>query len=167
MSDHQVEPTGATGIIGEILGEPPTTNKWETLNLGCGKDLLENAVNVDRKTMENGKVDVICDALHLPFKGVFRYVIASHIIEHFRSQPAIRDSIYSSMQPDGILDVVVPNFLSVDAYGSEHERIYSIQCFCPWMWNASKVKVTVSSHQCKTPFGVQGMQWIYARIWRT
>ncbi len=57
----------------------------DCLNVGCGKRVFSNAVNLDKTYLKDMiKANVIGDGTRLPFKSnTFKWVVASHIVEHF------------------------------------------------------------------------------------
>lgn len=85
------------------------------LNLGCGKDIREGYINIDR--FPGNGVDIVCDLNDgLPFKNEqFDMVYASHILEHVIDIHNVVQEIYRVMKPEGILEIKVPyRFTSLD-----------------------------------------------------
>lgn len=71
---------------GEVLGHGGWPGKVR-LNLGCGGDIKPGFINADIRPLQG--VDVVCDALRLPFKAVFSLVYASDLLEHFGRREAL------------------------------------------------------------------------------
>ena len=97
------------------------------LNLGCGKKLNENCVNVDITRYKG--VDQVVDLSVFPWpwdSGSIDGIIASHIIEHFPDQKKFIDECYRVLEGGGFLKLVVPHASHVSSVGClGHFRTYS------------------------------------------
>jgi len=108
------------------------------LNLACGTDYLEGWTNLDG--CPDIKADVYCNLdsadVKLPFMDEqFDFVFASHILEHIQHLPHLKKELSRVMKPNGIIFVVVPHHLSVDAWGDDtHCRAFSIASFFVDFW---------------------------------
>lgn len=83
---------------------------WILINLGCGKDLIPNAINVDFC------IDHHPDLVHdlekpLPFEDNFADEIrCNHILEHIKNYSQLVREIHRVLKPKGIWAVRVPEF---------------------------------------------------------
>lgn len=100
------------------------------LNLGCGNDIREGYVNLDRASLPG--VDVVHDLnkLPLPFKDdQFDYVLCKDIIEHLEYIPVLAE-IHRIMKPGGILDIRVLHFTSrMNFTDPTHRKQFSVATF--------------------------------------
>lgn len=77
------------------------------LNLGSGGELDPAAVNMDRRPTTG--VDLVGDARRLPIRtGALDEVVASSILEHFRTPYEALDEIHRTLTPGGRCMVRVP-----------------------------------------------------------
>ncbi len=77
------------------------------INLGSGKDIDENAVNLDRNPAPG--VDVAADLRQLPFRSDSEdEVVASSVLEHMVSPYEALDEIHRVMNSSGTLFTRVP-----------------------------------------------------------
>ena len=89
------------------------------LNLGCGKSLMLNYINVDwdRQLIASLQLPpstcfVCADSRRLPFKdALFDVVYSSHLFEHFEfyEAPEILDEWKRVLKRGGLLAITVPN----------------------------------------------------------
>lgn len=87
------------------------------LNLGCGQDYLQNAVNLDIN--EKSKADVIHDLNIFPYPfedNSFDLVIARSILEHLSNIPKVMEEIHRILKSGGRVIIQVPYFRSLDAF---------------------------------------------------
>lgn len=100
------------------------------LNLGCGKDIQKDCINLDCVNLDG--VDIIHDltSLPLPFDNeMFDEVLCKDVLEHFDYIPVLKD-IQRILKPGGKLYIQVPHFTSQDAYADPtHQRFFSIHTF--------------------------------------
>ena len=137
------------------------------LNLGCGKDFRYNKswVNLDVTMPCNVAADM-CDGL--PFKDkVFNLIWASHILEHIRDLRMIQRELARIIVIGGLLNVIVPYYLSPDAWGDPtHCRAFSEQSFMSCYWvgfsplNMERKKYTKRGTN-------QEVQWLHVELQRT
>lgn len=105
------------------------------LNIGCGFDYKyqRDWVNLDVTKPCN----VMADANEgLPFRDrSFDLVWASHILEHVPDLRAIQRELARVIKKGGELEVIVPYYLSVDAWGDPtHCRAFSEDSFQSVFW---------------------------------
>lgn len=101
------------------------------LNLGCGNDIREGWVNLDRVKLPGVDVEHDITNLPLPFENEsFDEVLCANILEHIDDfVPLLRD-IHRILKPKGKLTITVPHFTSKDAYGDPtHRRGFSVHTF--------------------------------------
>jgi SAM-dependent methyltransferase len=100
------------------------------LNLGCGTDIREGWVNLDRARLPG--VDVVHDlsCLPLPFAdGEFTEICAKDVLEHLDYIPLLQE-LHRVLQVGGSLDVQVPHFTSAGNFiDPTHKRQFSIRTF--------------------------------------
>lgn len=94
------------------------------LNLGCGTDRHDDAVNLDIRP--RSAAAVVGDIERLPFADASAdEVRAFHVLEHVDLIAALRE-IHRVLRPGGRLHVRVPHFTSPAAYGDPtHVRFLS------------------------------------------
>ena len=124
------------------------------LNVGCGDYPNKDKINVDIAYVPG--VDVVCDAMYLPFKDdVADEVFLIHMVEHFRylEVKKLLQEIKRVMKKDGFLIIEAPdlnkainNFIEngnlssllKSLYGTQNKK-YSLHqhyfCWTPEMMN--------------------------------
>jgi SAM-dependent methyltransferase len=112
----------------------------EMLNLGCGNDILEGWINVDRNPSQKGKVK-IHDLRLIPYP--FRdssvdIVLMNHVLEHFDNPIEIIDEIYRILRDGGIFIARVPHYSNAASWCDiTHKRAFSVMTlrhFCLEYW---------------------------------
>ena|SRR3989339_758475 len=126
------------------------------LNLGCGKELLNNYLNVDKYPMNDQVKKVDVTKFPLPFKdNPFSYVRMGNILEHIPLDLQLRliDELYRITSSGGRIWIRVP-------YGShwtrriDHYRGYTYATFqhidSYWFGKGKRFKITSwSDHPTK------------------
>jgi len=132
------------------------------LNLGSGPDCKEGFVNYDIRP--TGDVQGNCEE-GLPFKdNVFDNILASHILEHIHDLVALKKELLRIMKPNAELMVIVPEYLSPDAWGDDtHCRAFSNQSFFGDFWPGFTVISLKSQKMMKTAVN-QEVTWLVAHI---
>ena len=130
---------GDSGKVTLLKAADINFDDFETkLNLACGHDYIEGFVNLDGD--ETTKADVYCQLdladVKLPFEdGHFDFIYASHILEHIWYLPQLKLELIRILRTGGKMLVIVPHFLSVDAWGDDtHCRAFSPGSFYPLFW---------------------------------
>ena len=85
-------------------------NKLKKLNIGSGRDIRDDYINVDHRQIKG--VDLVADVKDLPFKpGTLEEIFASHVVEHFTERDAKKILAYwfTLLKKGGALRVIVPN----------------------------------------------------------
>jgi len=131
-------------------------NFKNALNLGSGRDYIEGWTNADLDPTMNP--DIVCnfDAqdLELPFDNdTFDLIWCSNTMEHIWYLPQLKDELLRILQPGGKLIVVVPHYLSLDAWGDDtHVRAFSEHSWYVNYWpgyviNFQYIKIDASDSQ--------------------
>ena len=87
------------------------------LNLGCGRNYIPGAVNVDLRS--DVRADVIHDLNQIPWPfadNCFELVLAFHLIEHMDDVVAVMREIHRVARRGAIVRIRVPHFSSPDAF---------------------------------------------------
>lgn len=136
------------------------------LNLGCGEDYIPGWCNVDygQRVKCDVNLDLDDHMLRLPWDdGVVDAICAYHIIEHIKNLPKLKTEIARVLRPDGLLFVLVPNYLSLDAWGDDtHCRAFSIHSFMGMYWPGLSPK-NVKILEVKDELG-NDITWLLAEI---
>ncbi|MDD3531669.1 MAG: methyltransferase domain-containing protein [Candidatus Pacebacteria bacterium] len=94
------------------------------LNLGCGRDIREGWVNVDREDRP-GVLALDLERDDLPFvDGSVSYVYASHILEHLLHWERLVIEVHRVLKPGGRFEILVP-------YGYRWNSAYHVRYFLP------------------------------------
>ncbi len=95
------------------------------LNLGCGKDIKQGYVNIDKVFLEG--VNIICDIEELPFKNnVFDKILCKHVLEHINNLIDIMTEIHRVLKEEGIVRIEVPHCSCILAYSDPtHKTFFS------------------------------------------
>jgi len=105
--------------------------KTTKLNLGCGRDIKKDFVNVDYKKF-NG-VDLVYDLNKIPYPfkdNTFDEIIMRNILEHLENPLNILKEIHRISKPNARIFIKTPHFSSNNAWGDiEHKRPFSSQTF--------------------------------------
>jgi len=104
--------------------------KLKTMNLGCGRKIMKNAVNLDKRRLKD--VDVIHDLEEtpLPFKdNEFDIIFSNHVLEHIKNLIPLMEDLHRITKPHGILKINVPHFSSFNAYTIDHVRFFGYGTF--------------------------------------
>lgn len=117
------------------------------LNLGCGNEYVDGWINLDGDSRVKADIhfdledrylsDFIACKPHYPDK--YDIIYASHILEHVSNLVQLKEELTSLLKPNGILVVIVPNYLSPDAWGDDtHCRAFSKESFLLSFWPGFK-----------------------------
>lgn len=133
------------------------------LNLGCGVNPPKEFVNYDIEAY--GDVCGNCEQ-GLPFRdGAFDGVLASHILEHIHDLRKLKKELHRILKPDGDLTVIVPYYLSPDAWGDDtHCRGFSEQSFFLDFWPGFRLIKLGSQKVMKN--NNQEVTWLIAHLKR-
>ena len=97
------------------------------LNLGCGTNIMEDAVNVDAMPLEG--VNEVVNLSKLPWRWKDESVdeiYMLHLLEHFDNPALILTECYRILEPSCVLHITVPHSSSVSGIGClGHYRTFS------------------------------------------
>jgi SAM-dependent methyltransferase len=122
----------------------------KALNLGCGDDLRASTSEIEwtnADIRQSGKgLHMILDMLQLPWPfadGLFDYILADNVLEHFRSEDFIRilNEINRVVKVGGRVEIIVPHAFSQGAYQDPTHKMFFVPRSALY-WN-----------QVQTPFG--------------
>ena len=101
------------------------------INLGCGTDIKEGFVNVDRMKIPGVDVVADIDGGKLPFKdNSVEMVFLSHILEHICDLEKLLKEIYRICKPNAKIYIKVPYFSHESAFSHyQHVRRFSWTTF--------------------------------------
>jgi len=95
----------------------------DILNLGCGRKMMDGAVNVDISA--NVGADVVHDLARVPWplpSDTFASVHAYDVIEHLDDVVRAMEEIHRVGRPGAIVHITVPHFSSANAYRDPTHR---------------------------------------------
>lgn len=116
------------------------------LNVGCGNDYIDEPgwVNLDGDPKVKCDICVDLDSYFLSedkffSKEQFDIIYASHIFEHIHNLVQLKKQLTYLLKPSGLLIVMVPDYLSPDAWGDDtHCRAFSKESFLLSFWPGFK-----------------------------
>ena len=98
------------------------------LNLGCGTDIKEGCINVDKVQLDG--VDVVWDLDKYPYPFIkdnsIDRIFAFHILEHVKDYEKTMEELNRIMKVGGGLYIRVPHFSAPIANSEFHRRFF---CF--------------------------------------
>jgi predicted SAM-dependent methyltransferase len=102
------------------------------LNIGCGKKIMKDAINLDFIDMPG--VDVVMDIEKTPwtiFKdNQFDQIYAFNVLEHVDNFIGIIEEIHRILKPMGRLHVIGPNYMHSDTFTDPtHKRGFTPKSF--------------------------------------
>jgi len=101
------------------------------LNLGCGKEIKKEYVNLDKIRLDG--VDVVHDleVLPYPFKaGTFEEIFCKHILEHVDDLIRVMEELHRIAKPRGRIKVIAPYFAGHGAFNDPtHRRFFTYKTF--------------------------------------
>jgi SAM-dependent methyltransferase len=107
-----------------------TSMRPNKLNLGCGLDIKNGWINVDRVALPG--VDVVHDLelLPLPFPDDhFEYILCQDVLEHLDFVNVLRD-VRRILKTGGTVHIRVPHFTSPNAYSDPtHKKLFTSDTF--------------------------------------
>ena len=112
------------------------------LHLGCGRDIKEGFVNIDRVKGEG--VDVICNLGHepLPFEdNTIDAVYANSFIEHLDCEETdfLLDELYRVCKPRAIIEFISPHYLAPASSRVWHKQRISEGYFNEYSANSDRM----------------------------
>jgi len=105
-------------------------NQFKKLNLGCGSDIRDGYLNVDKHRISG--VDMVHDVevLPLPFEdNFFEEIICQDILEHLEYVPVLKE-LHRILAKGGRLIIRVPHFTSKNSYTDPtHKKLFAFRTF--------------------------------------
>ncbi len=105
--------------------------KLAKLNLGCGRDIKKDFINVDYKKFDG--VDLVYDLNKIPYPfkdNTFDEILLRNILEHLENPLSILKEVRRISKPHAKIFIKAPHFSSNNAWGDiEHKRPFSSQTF--------------------------------------
>ncbi len=105
--------------------------KFEGINIGCGNDIKEDFINIDKFPLKG--VDISCsfEANFLPFKdNLFSRVYAYNILEHIDNLINIMEEIWRVTKKDALINIRVPYWNSIESITDPtHKRFFNESTF--------------------------------------
>lgn len=95
------------------------------LNLGCGKDIKRDYINMDKVKMDG--VDIVWDLNKIPYPftdDYFDEIYASQVLEHVDDLVQVFEELYRILKPGGTLIVKVPYYNSIGAWSDPTYKRY-------------------------------------------
>ncbi len=96
-------------LVAKVINKEKVS-KLKKLNIGSGRDMKADFINVDHRAIEG--VDLVADLHDLPFEaGTIEEIYASHVVEHFTERDAkkILSYWFTLLKKGGVIRIVVPN----------------------------------------------------------
>ena len=114
-----LKPARASKVATKVINRAKV-DKIKKINIGSGRDIREDYVNVDHRQIDG--VDVVADVHSLPFEeGSLDEIYASHVVEHFTEKDAKNILAYwfTLLKKDGVIRIIVPN---IDVMAREYAK---------------------------------------------
>ena len=106
-------------------------SKIKKLNLGCGKKIKEDYINLDIKALPG--VDVVHDLNKFPYPfddDRFEYILCDNILEHLDNLIGVTEELWRISKKNGIIEVIVPYFSSLGAFQDPtHKHFFTLRTF--------------------------------------
>lgn len=127
-------------------------NSINRLNLGCGRDVKEGFINIDKEKYE--EIDILCNLGHekLPFgDNSVDYVYAKSFIEHLDTYEMafLLEELYRVCKHGAFIEFIVPHYLSPSSC-----RVFHKQRISEGYFNDYDVNKTHSSLEGKKYFKI-------------
>lgn len=99
----------------------------QVLNLGCGRKLRPDAVNLDITARTNPDVVHDLNVRPWPFPSDrFDLVVAQDVVEHLDDVVGTMEEVHRVCRPGAVVELVVPHFSSSNAFTDPtHRRLFS------------------------------------------
>jgi len=147
----------------------------EKINLGCGKEILKEYVNLDMIKLEG--VDVIHNLDKFPYPFSDNQFIEIHmksIMEHLENVEKTLEELWRISKPNAIIIIKVPHFASLGAFvDPTHKRFFTYYCFDDYCSDAkeeinkviySKAKFKMKSRRIIYPKYLKFLEWLANKI---
>ncbi len=101
------------------------------LNIGCGREIKEGYVNLDRVELDG--VDVVHDLEKFPYPfddNEFDEIYCKHVLEHIENFMEIMEELYRISKPEARMKIISPYFSGQGAYNDPtHKRFFTWKTF--------------------------------------
>lgn len=149
------------GSGGLILAD----TKLKKLNLGCGKDIKQDYVNLDCVKLPG--VDVVhnINKLPLPFRNnEFDEILCRHFLEHLADIDELMKELYRILKPGGVLKIIVPHFTCAGSWlDPQHKRPFGYFSFDFFSKDASYEAARLNTHEHAARFSSQKRRLIFGK----
>lgn len=137
------------------------------LNLGCGMDVLEGYVNIDRVKLEG--INIIHDLNSFPYPfedNTFEEIRARSIFEHLDNLQEVLEELWRISKSGTIIDIWVPHFASLGAFvDPTHKRFFTYYSFDYYCEDAKK-GIDRLSYYSKFKFKILDRKIIYPKYFK-
>lgn len=118
------------------------------LNIGCGNDIRPGWINIDLKP----PCDIVMSINALKFdEASVDEIICYHVLEHVHDLVGAQKELARVLKPGANLDIYVPHYLSVDAWGDpSHVRAFSEMSFIDEFWVGFRLLAIQTEEWAKT-----------------
>lgn len=99
------------------------------LNLGCGRDLRPNCLNVDRSPSVGA--DLVFDLEDRPYPlpdGHFERIWALDVVEHLQDVTGFVEEVHRILRPGGIVEITTPHFSCANSFSDPTHKQH-LGCF--------------------------------------
>jgi SAM-dependent methyltransferase len=143
-----------------------STPEQKILHIGCGRHKVPGALGLDITAMPGVDVVLDLDKEKLPFaNNSFELVMAHHVLEHLRNLPDVLGELHRVCQPGAIIDIVVPYYTCVGAFGDPtHVRFFTYRTLEHFAETEDKERYTWFS---STRFKMGKRHIGFGKLWRT
>ncbi len=96
------------------------------LNLGCGKSILKDFINVDKYYYKG--VNFIMDLNIFPYlfkDNYIDYIYMNHVLEHLENSYKVLLECYRILKNNGILEIIVPHRESLNSSDITHRCYFT------------------------------------------
>src|SRR3989344_8190687 len=101
------------------------------LNLGAGKDIKKDFINLD--SLQLPGIDVVhnLDYFPYPFKdNTFSYIYCDNVLEHLKELIRVMEDLHRICKNDAEIEIIVPYFASFNAYKDPtHKTFFTFETF--------------------------------------
>ncbi len=100
------------------------------VDIGCGVNKKKGFIGID--VIKTNNVDIICDVgkhgIPLKSSSVVE-IFSSHFLEHVENTQFLIEEIYRVLEPNGIVEILVPHFSNMDSYHWMHKTYWNVRGF--------------------------------------
>jgi len=134
------------------------------LNLGCGREALNDYINVDIVDLK--EVDIVHDLDKFPYPFLdnqFDEVRMKSIMEHLNDVQKTLEELWRICKPNAVITIRVPHFASLGAFvDPTHKRFFTYYSFDYYCIDAKK-EISDFSYYSKAKFRMLKRRIIYPK----